>query len=85
MTLDENNKVVTTKQEVFTEEAPERLVKIDDNHIVAVMNGRAEHYKITKFATDEIEVSGETLKQDQYDLEIYESSVPDDLPDRPTA
>ena len=80
MTLDENNKVVTTKQEVFTEEAPERLVKIDDNHIVAVMNGRAEHYRITKFATDEIEVSGETLKQDQYDLEIYESSVPDDLP-----
>lgn len=84
MTQDTNNQAITTKAEIFTEEAPERLVKIDDNHIVAVMNGRAEHYKISKFATDEIEMEGgETLKQDQYDLEIYETSVPDDLPPRP--
>lgn len=82
--IDDNNKVVTTKQEVHDEEAPERLVKIDDNHVVAVMNGRAEHYRITKFATDEVIVGGETEEQDHYDLEIYESSVPNDLPDRPT-
>ena len=83
MTQDKGNQAITTKTEIFKEEAPERLIKIDDSHIVAVMNGRAEHYKINKFATDEITVSGETLKQDQYDLEIYETSVPNDLPPRP--
>ena len=83
--IEQQNQAITTKTEIFKDEAPERLVKIDDNHIVAVMNGRAEHYRITKFATDEVTVSGETEEQDHYDLEIYESSVPSDLPDRPTS
>lgn len=66
-----------------SEEGPERLVKIDDYHVAAVMNGRVEHYVLRNFATDEVTYQGETYEQDHYQLDMYESDIPTGLPPKP--
>jgi hypothetical protein len=62
------------------DEAPERLVQIDEYHVAAVMNGRVENYVLDNFATDDVT---ETEGQEHYELKMYETDIPADLPPKP--
>lgn len=78
-----SNNSVSSYSKYDTEEAPERLVKIDDYHVAAVMNGRVEHYVLHNFATDEVTYHGDEYDQEHYELAMYETDIPTGLPPKP--
>ena len=80
MAYQKDDGYITSSSSKYDDEAPERLVKIDDNHIAAVMGDRTEHYVIDKFATDTVVIGGEDEDQYHYHLNIYDTSTPSNIP-----